>query len=1425
MKLTVTSILILFFSFICSSQNITYNWNSFTSGGTSYSNTQNGGCTMNTNVSGANFINSSPKFDNAVGTNGVGLMLDQNWANISNETVITSNFSPALSNPSFVLYDINRNPTTSDFCSNAWTDSVFVSAVGATAVSVSQSQPIQQTTQIVGTSVKIVANAVCNQTTQGSVTISFTGPVTQITIKYLSGRIVRRCSTFSPCGSGTTPTCTSPVACSDPGRQFITIGNITGTSCCTTTSPPSSISGNTGPFCGPTTTTLTAAGAASNSQWHTGSCTGPIIGSGTSIAVTPAATTTYYVNNLDCNNNPTSCVAITVTVNPIPVTPSISNTGLSICTGNTTTLTSSSASGNTWSTGSTAQSIVVSAAGTYTLRVSSGGCLSNPASVTVNTVSPPPAPTISAGGPTTFCAGGSVVLSSSNASNNTWNTGATTQTILVSSSGTFSVASGSGSCTSSSNLFTVTVLPNPSTPSITSTGNSLCSGETATLTSSSTTGNTWSNGSTAQTTTVNATGTYSLFVTGANSCKSPTTSVNVTVTPAQPTPTVTANGPTTFCAGGSVVLSSSNASGNAWNTGATTQTILVTTAGNYSVVSGIGTCSASSNVFNVNVNPLPNTPSITASGNNLCSGQSAILSSSSSNNNQWNTGATSNTIQVNSSGVYSLTIVDANNCSSPTATIAITINTSTLNVLVPQNVLTCNGAITPSFDFTSTATNATYVWNNTEPSIGLPSTGIGFVPSFTATNNGNGIIEAIITVTPSADGCSGLPESFTISVNPAFVINAGVNDTICFGESTTLNAQPNISTYSYNWQPSAGLNNTSIINPIANPSITTNYTLTVTDVNGCSGKDVVSIFTNTEILSTLSATNTLCFNSCDGRASVVASGGNGPYQYSWSNGSSTAMSNSLCEGNYSVTVTDSWQCSKTNTVQIQEPQPLVASILSFSNTICHSSCDGLATGTASGGTGTYNYSWNTVPSQNNITAANLCAGTYQLKVTDGNNCKDSVNVTISQPVPIILTTNPDTEICNGSSATLTTSIIGGTPGYSYTWSPGTNGNSPMISVTPSVNTTYSVIVRDSRGCLSNIATVGISIKAPLTISANNATICLGSNTIISTVPSGGIGTYTINWSPGTGLGSTNGQNIVANPSVTTVYSITINDGCSTTSSSQVTVNVLPVPVVSIASTASVGCAPLCVTLTDNSIVSNGTIVSTQWNIAGLGSANTPTANYCFDTPGNYSVSVTATSLQGCSTTVVFPNYITIYPNPVADFEMPTNVSILNPLVQFTDQSIGATSWNWNFGDQYSNSENQTSTAQNPSHFYENQGTYCVNLMVTNIHGCVGDTTKCLDILPEFTIYVPNAFTPDEDNLNDVFTAIGINIIEFEMYIFDRWGEEIYHTKDITKGWDGKVKNGSQIAKQDVYVWKITAKDIFEDYHYLTGHVTLIKKED
>jgi gliding motility-associated-like protein len=188
-----------------------------------------------------------------------------------------------------------------------------------------------------------------------------------------------------------------------------------------------------------------------------------------------------------------------------------------------------------------------------------------------------------------------------------------------------------------------------------------------------------------------------------------------------------------------------------------------------------------------------------------------------------------------------------------------------------------------------------------------------------------------------------------------------------------------------------------------------------------------------------------------------------------------------------------------------------------------------------------------------------------------------------------------------------------------------------------------------------------------------------------------------------------------------------------------------------------------------------------------------------------------------------PNYITVFPTPIADYTVnPNPGNILTPLEYFTNQSVDYTKWWWSFGDGPFKSD---SVNVDPSHFYsdESAGTYYSNLIVMNQYGCSDTAYVAVEIQPEFTFYIPNAFSPaNNDNINDIFTGKGIGIAKFEMWIYDRWGERVFYTDDIEKGWDGRVQGKSGEEKQDVYTWKVKLLDVLGKKHDYIGHVTLLR---
>jgi gliding motility-associated-like protein len=362
-------------------------------------------------------------------------------------------------------------------------------------------------------------------------------------------------------------------------------------------------------------------------------------------------------------------------------------------------------------------------------------------------------------------------------------------------------------------------------------------------------------------------------------------------------------------------------------------------------------------------------------------------------------------------------------------------------------------------------------------------------------------------------------------------------------------------------------------------------------------------------------------------------------------------------------------------------------------------------------------------------------------------------------------------------------------------------------------TSYVVTVTDANGCTAQ-ATVNITEPPVLTtsVSATPGSICIGQPSTLSANANGGTPNYTYTWQP-------SGPQVTPTTTGSNTYTVTVTDqnGCTTQGTVAVTVN--PLPVVSFTPTAA-GCVPLCVNFTNTTPNS----ATQTWNFGDNTSSILSNPTHCYTVPGQYSVTLTVTDINGCSNSLTQQNIINAYPLPTACFNSnPSAGTISNPTINFSNCSAGATSWLWNFGDPLGS----TSSLQNPVFTYPDTGTYLVTLIVCNSNNCCDTILSTVVILGEFIIYVPNAFTPNGDGNNDGFfpEGIGIDPNNFEMWIFDRWGNLIYYTQQLNKPWDGKVQGGKsgEIAQQDVYVWKIVAHDVNTgNKHNLVGHVSLIK---
>ncbi len=406
---------------------------------------------------------------------------------------------------------------------------------------------------------------------------------------------------------------------------------------------------------------------------------------------------------------------------------------------------------------------------------------------------------------------------------------------------------------------------------------------------------------------------------------------------------------------------------------------------------------------------------------------------------------------------YTILVTDANGCT----------NTDTLTI---------GATASPIATATSTQTGCT-VANGTatiNPSGGTPGYTYVWSPSGGNAQTATGLIAGDYTATiTDANGCSTITTvSVSTTNNIPSVAASTVNNVSCFnGTNGSASATPSGGTpnYTYAWLPSGG-NSSAASNLSAG-----NYSVTITDANGCSATNTVSITQPSVLSATQSQINVNCNAGNNASATVTPAGGTAPYTYSWNTSpvQNTQTASNLIAGSYQCTVTDSHGCTTTVPFTITQPTALALSSTHV-NVLCNGGNNGNATATTSGGTSPYTYAWNTSPVQNTQTASNLSAGNYTVTVTDSHGCTKQSPVTITQPAALTYSVNGNDSICKGTYTLLAASANGGTPAYTYVWNPGPHSGT-SFSVNPSTSTIYTVSITDANGCASSNQTFNVHV--------------------------------------------------------------------------------------------------------------------------------------------------------------------------------------------------------------------------------------------------------------------------------------------------------------------------------------------------------------
>jgi gliding motility-associated-like protein len=560
---------------------------------------------------------------------------------------------------------------------------------------------------------------------------------------------------------------------------------------------------------------------------------------------------------------------------------------------------------------------------------------------------------------------------------------------------------------------------------------------------------------------------------------------------------------------------------------------------------------------------------------------------------------------------------------------------------------------------------------------------------------------------------------------------------------------------------------------------------------------------------------------------AYASGGTGLYDFDWNNGAvigSSMSDNPLAAATYTVLVPDAnGRTSPLIPINVTLPPPLLLTVSPY-DSICVGGSADISANALGGDGGPYTCNWSDGAGFTFTGSATTLSPTqttmYCVTVMDGCSTPsvlDSVEI-FAHPTPIITI---DADVYSGCALLVVTFMNTTDPNQ-------VNGDClcDFGNGTTSTDCASPQAIYDTEGSydvtltLTSPATITVTINPPLTLTASayDSISVGGSAEVNANASVGDGGPCAYNWSDGVGFTFT-GPGTAVSPTQTTMYYVTVTDGCSTPAVVEsVLIFIHPTPIVALEANTYSGCAPLSVTFlntTDPNLVGTNCF----WDFG-----NRITASYCqnvqviYDDAGTYDVTLTVTSPAGCAGTTTVNQMITVYPIPTADSELsPDPANILDPTVHFTNLSVGANTYFWNFADLGNSIE------EHPSFEFPAPGFYEVTLDITSIYGCVAEHIDTVEIQDLFPLYVPNAFTPDGDGLNDGFfpTIMGMSAADYEFLIFDRWGALIFSSDNLGEAWDGTYRG--VVAQQDVYVWKLIVTDArTSDSKGYVGQVTLLR---
>ena len=860
------------------------------------------------------------------------------------------------------------------------------------------------------------------------------------------------------------------------------------------------------------------------------------------------------------------------------------------CFGNSTGSATVNGSGGTmgysyaWSNGNSGATNSNLPAGTYTATVSDANLCT---STEVVTITQPAAISLLATSTNVTCNGdnnGTATAFGSGGGGGfsyAWSNGMFGQNILNLAPGTYTVTATDGNnCTQTES----TSITQPNAINLTTTSTDVsCNGDNNGTASAFGSGGgggfsyAWSNGMFGQNISNLAPGTYTVTATDGNNCtQTESTSItqpnaiNLTTTSTDVSCNGDNNGTATaFGSGGA------NGFSYIWSNGLNGQTISNLAVGTYTV-----TATDANNCTQMESVTISEPPVIivTISQNNiLCNGENNGSATASGNGNLtylWSNGTSGPTISNLSSGTYTVTATDANNCGK-IETVTIT-EPNVIVVNISQSNILCNGENNGS---ATANTNGgigsfSYNWSN-----GMSGATIVNLAPGTYT----------VTAT-DANNCTQT-KSVSISESSPITLNIFPNEISCNNTndgSATVSGNGGAGNLTYNW--SNGMSGATIINLAAGT-----YTVSATDANNCVQTEVVTITNPTAISLTITQNNIDCFGNNNGSATASGNGGTGNLTYTWSNGMSGTTISNLAAGTYTASATDANGCVQTETITITEP---IAINISTAQTDvnCFGDSNGSASANGSGGTGNLTYTWSN--GMSGTTISNLTAGTYTLTITDSNNCTATESVTINQPSNLIVNASATGETSAGANdGTATATPSGGNSGYTFAWSTGSS-NQTISNLSPG---NYTVTVTDNNICTAEETVIVSSFNCSISINVSITDAnCFGGFGSATANAQNGTDPIAYLWSTGETTPTVSG--LIPNA----IYSVTVTDGNNCPASMSISIS-QPTQLQIAASTTDVSCNGL----SDGSVIitAAGGTAPYSYTLPNGDGNNLPAGNY------------------------------------------------------------------------------------------------------------------------------------------------------------------------------------------------------------------------